>query len=247
MENNTIIISGANGNVGSYFAENLSLKNRLVLLINQKNDRIKPMLCNDNIALVEADITNYSELQAKLDLVINSRKWQPTALIHTASVRSSDFVSLVESNPEQWHKVVEVNLLGTFHLLKTVIPYFQKENYGRILLFGSNVSRIGLKKGSAYASTKAAIANICRSVALELADENILINTISPGPIQIDDSHFSQQYRQFRNDYYEREKTQIPQGRIASFDDLFELSKFLISPQNTYLTGEEIFITGGKL
>ena len=123
----------------------------------------------------------------------------------------------------------------------------KRQKNGRIVLLGSNVSRIGLPNGSAYAASKSAIANLSRTVALEEAENNILINTISPGPIQIDDSHFGEEYRKFRASYYKKMLMQIPLKRLATLEDLYNLIEFLLSDKNSYITGEEIFVTGGKL
>jgi NAD(P)-dependent dehydrogenase (short-subunit alcohol dehydrogenase family) len=128
-----------------------------------------------------------------------------------------------------------------------VLPYFKQKKYGRIVLFGSNVSRIGLPRGTAYSASKAAISNLCRSVAVEEATDKIIINTISPGPIKIDESHFSESYRKFREEYYKEKLKEIPLKRCATFEDIFGLCRFLISEENSYITGEEFFVTGGKL
>ena len=168
-------------------------------------------------------------------------------MIHTVSVRSSDFQSLVDSDPALWKEIINVNIMGTYNVLKVVIPYFKKEHYGKIILFGSNVSRIGLPRGTAYSASKAAMANIGRSLAHEEADSNIIINTISPGPIKIDESHFTESYREFRQRYYKEKIREIPLKRCASFKDLIGITRFLISQENSYITGEEFFITGGKL
>jgi NAD(P)-dependent dehydrogenase (short-subunit alcohol dehydrogenase family) len=117
----------------------------------------------------------------------------------------------------------------------------------RVVLFGSNVSRIGLPKGTAYSASKAAISNLCRSLSIELGPQNILINTISPGPIEIDNSHFSPEYRKFREQYYEEMLQQTPLKRLAKPEDIVALASFLISGENSFITGEEFFITGGKL
>jgi NAD(P)-dependent dehydrogenase (short-subunit alcohol dehydrogenase family) len=123
----------------------------------------------------------------------------------------------------------------------------KEHDYGRIVLFGSNVSRIGLPKGTAYAVSKAGIVNLVRSVALELQDYNITINALSPGPIRIDDSHFSEEYREFRKRYYARELSQIPKKRLAELEDIIHVCDFLTAENSSYISGEEFFVTGGKL
>lgn len=248
MENNAIIISGANGNVGSYFARKFADKqDNVILIIRNKADRLKDILEKPNVKLIQADLNNFTLLKSKFQQLLKETKWQPEKIIHTATVRSHEFKPLAETDPQVWQDIIQGNIIGTFNLLRVVIPVFRKHSYGKIILFGSNVSRIGLPKGSAYAASKSAIANISRTVAAEEAKNNIIINTVSPGPIKIDESHFSESYRRFRAEYYKEKVKNIPLKRSATFEDLFGLSNFLLSKENSYITGEEFFITGGKL
>ncbi len=246
----TIIITGANGNVGSYFAaQYLELGENLLLIIHEKDHRIIGLKKKypKQIQIIKTDLIDLEALKKKLNKAIKETGWQPGRLIHTATKRSHDFKPLVDTDPEIWKQIVLMNLVGTFNILKSVIPYFRKNKYGKIVLFGSNVTRIGLPKGSAYSASKAGIANISRTLAAEEAKNNIIINTVSPGPIKIDDSQFSESYRKFREEYYNKNIRDIPLKRCASFEDILGLCKFLLSKENSYITGEEFFITGGKI
>ncbi len=246
----TILITGANGNLGSFFLEKyVSSGKNVIALIHQNSDRIRSFKekHRKNLQIISVDLSDFSSLKTKLAHLFRQRKWIPTMLIHTSTARSHDFKPLAESDPKLWSKIIDVNIKGTFNILKIILPVMRSQNFGRIVLFGSNVSRLGLPKGSAYAASKSAIANICRSVAAEEAKNNILMNTISPGPIKIDDSHFSESYRKFRQEYYNEKIKLIPLKRYAKFEDIMGLSNFLLSPENNYITGEEFFITGGKL
>jgi len=250
MENEAIVITGANGNVGSYFADQyLQSGEKLILCIHEDDSRLKPLLKKypDHIQVCKADISDIDMFQSRLDKTINASGWYPKALIHTVSIRSSDFQPLIKTDPVHWKRIIDVNLIGTYNVLKVLIPFFKKAENGKIILFGSNVTRIGLSRGSAYAASKAALANLCRSVSIEEASSNIFINTISPGPIKIDESHFSESYREFRRRYYKEKIKEIPLKRHASFGDIFGICKFLLSQENSYITGEEFFVTGGRL
>lgn len=250
MENKPLIITGANGNLGSYIAEQFLVQGEELILILHENDhRVKdlPTRFPGAVHILHSDLNDYENLESSVDTLLKTKQLSPKGLIHTATLRSSDFLPLADSDRNMWYKVVDVNLKGTYNILKIIIPWFRKSNYGRIVMIASNVTRIGLPRGSAYSAAKAGIANIGRSIAVEEAGNNILINTISPGPIKIDDSHFSESYRQFRQQYYKERLKQIPLKRYARFADIHGLCKFLISADNTYITGEEFFVTGGKL
>ena len=250
MKNNAIIITGANGNVGSYFAKKYcEIDENLILVIHKSDHRIKDLVKDnsDRIQVIQVDLSDYSNLEIKLAKVITEANWKLDRLIHTATARSNVIRSLADSDPDLWKNIINANLVGTFNILKTTLKYFKENNNGKIVLFGSNVSRIGLPKGTAYAASKAGIANIGRTLAAEEAASNIIVNTVSPGPIKIDDSQFSESYRKFRQEYYEEKLRETPLKRCASFQDIFGLCEFLLSKDNSYITGEEFFITGGKI
>ena len=154
---------------------------------------------------------------------------------------------LEKTDPLHWQDVISTNIIGTYNILKILLAKFKKQNHGKIVLMGSNVSRIGLPKGSAYSASKAALANLARTIAIEEAKNGILINVVSPGPIEIDDSHFPDEYRKFRKNYYAKMLSQTPLKRLATLEDIYGAIDFLLSDKNSYITGEEIFITGGKL
>ncbi|MBT4333753.1 MAG: SDR family oxidoreductase [Candidatus Cloacimonetes bacterium] len=250
MKDNVIIITGANGNVGSYFAKKYcDLGENLILIVHKNDHRIKQLVSENinRLKILKADISDHSDLKIKLAEIITETGWKPDRLIHTATARSHAIRSLADSDAELWKNIINANLIGTFNILNTILKYFKENKNGKIVLFGSNVSRIGLPKGSAYAASKAGIANIGRTLATEEAANNIIVNTVSPGPIKIDDSQFTESYRKFREEYYKEKLREIPLKRCASFQDIFGLCKFLLSKDNSYITGEEFFITGGKI
>ncbi len=248
MSNNCLIISGANSNIGSELAKYYhNMCRPIILLYHENSHRIEHLLQYDRVYHLAVDIRDSQKLTTGLNDLISKYNLNIGGLVHTSSLRSIDFKPLAETDQHQTNMIIEVNILGTINLLQTVIPHLRANGGGRIVLFGSNVSRKGLMNGAVYAMTKAATANLSRSVALEEGKNNIQINTISPGPVLIDDSAFSQDYRDFRNTYYEQEKKTIPMQRLAEIQDIINACDFLLSEKNTYISGEEIFLTGGKV
>lgn len=257
--NEAVIISGANGNIGSTLAKSILKDNNInvVLIYHNNRYRLDPLLKNhcQHIELIHCDIKYLSSLQEKIQKSLNDRKWIPSSLVHTAAMRSIDHNSLLKSDPKIWKEVIDNNIIGTYNILKTYLTCCNdniqriknRESFFRIVLLGSCVSRSGLPYGSAYSASKAAISNISRSLSVELSENNILINTISPGPVNIDDSQFTPEYREFRKKYYDQTLRDIPLKRFAEPEDVISLILYLISNQNKYITGEEFFITGGKL
>lgn len=246
----SFIVTGANGNLAANFNRNMLEKGiNLVLIYHNNHNRLDEIVKDfpAQVKTIRADFAADHDLTQQITDIYANSSWIPRGLFHTLTARSSDFQPLADSPEKSWEYIIDVNIKGTYKLLKAVIPLFRKLKYGKIVLMGSNVSRIGLPRGSAYAASKAAIANLCRSIATEEGHNNIYINTISPGPIKIDDSHFSESYRKFREEYYRKKVKDIPLKRCASVEDIFGLAWFLLSENNSYITGEEFYITGGKL
>ncbi len=249
MMKKSILITGASGNIGSIVSKKASNIFDILYLHTfqriEKLIKLKSELSNDcEVRIFQMDITNNQQLSRKINnLLFSSDKLD--ALVHCVAKRSTDAVQLVSSNPELWEDVIRVNLIGTYYLLRVLLPFLRKANCSRIVLLGSIVAQIGLPYGSAYAAAKAGISNLVKSIAMEEGKNNILINAILPGPVEIDQSHFSPEYKQFREKYYKEMKEQIPLHRFAQPEEVADLIMFLISDRNRYITGQEIRISGG--
>ncbi len=248
MNKHVVLITGANSNIGSKLAESFLEDGFSVLLLVHKNqEKIQHLKKHVNKVFITAcDLSNWEETNAAVQQLIIESELKPYALIHTATVRSNDSLSLVESESLKWTDVLQTNVVSAYHILKAVLPYMVEQHEGRIVLFGSDVSRSGLAYGTAYSASKSAIANLSKSLALELADSGVLVNTLSPGPVLTDDRQFDLEYREFRRDYFQKQLSKIPLNRYVNISDIYHLCKFLVSEYNSYLTGDEIFLTGGK-
>ncbi len=243
----TILIIGANSNIGSYLAHQFfEEKHSLILHTHRNNQRIQSLLSQDNISHLQFDVCDYHNITKTFSNLFENKQMIPDSVIITSAERSKDFRKVAETDISLSEKIIKTNLTGTYYLLKTIIPYLRQKEHSSIAVFSSNVSRIGLAQGAIYAATKAAISNLVRSIAKEEADQGIFINAISPGPVEIDDSDFDMKYREFRKNYYQKQIEQIPLKSFVHFEDIYHTIEFLLF-KNNYITGEEIFLTGGAL
>jgi len=250
MKGKAIIITGANGAIGSFLTAEYLKRGCLVFaLIHNHKDRISPLIDKfpDKLVVKECDLTNYDVVKSVFREFIDQFGFIPRKLIHTSAVRSSDFSILTNTDPKRWYSIVQMNIFSCYNLLHIILPFYQKDRVGKIVLIGSNISRTGLKNGSAYAVAKGALANLARTIALEYGQDNILINVLSPGAVQADQSHFDQDYRRFREDYFQKELKNTPLRKLVQPIDILNSCDFLLSDKNNLISGEEIFITGGKI
>jgi len=248
----TFIIYGANSAIGSELAKNILPEvNTLVLFYNDKTDKISDLLKNNKVISFKSDIRDYDNL---LDQITYLSKSNHIGAVYLPTIRSYDHKPLYETSLYLTKEIIDVNLVGAIHFLKAMLNYSNQrtnetldELSMRIVLIGSNVTRTGLKNGSVYSATKAAMANLARSVAMEVGINNTLINVISPGPVIAENQTFKGDYSEFRKQYFETQKGLTSLNRLAEINDVCLMIKYLTSLENKHLTGEEIFLTGGVL
>ena len=153
----------------------------------------------------------------------------------TNSPRDFDEVETTE-----YLRILETNLNSNRFLIKAVLPAMQRNKYGRIIAISSSYSTITRSGRSSYSVSKAALEALIRSVSLENAQNNVLANSVVPGfietPLTIKN-----------NDQFQIEKIleRIPMGHLGKPSDVAKLVWFLMSAQNTYITGQSIRIDGG--
>jgi NAD(P)-dependent dehydrogenase (short-subunit alcohol dehydrogenase family) len=154
-----------------------------------------------------------------------------------ANFRPQPFLELT---PENWQKTLQVNLTGSFLSCRAALRSMGPQKFGRIVLFSSMIARTGTANGAHYASSKGGVLGLARALALEVAADNIRVNTISPG---ITDTP---QPRAFLSDAdMAVRRARIPLGRIGAVEDMVEACMFLLSEDNSFLVGQDIRVNGG--
>jgi 2-hydroxycyclohexanecarboxyl-CoA dehydrogenase len=160
------------------------------------------------------------------------------ALVACAAVyHAAPFLELDEAT---WDETFAVNAGGSLRAAQAVLPAMRAQGAGNIVFFSSTIARSGAVDAAAYAATKGAILGLMRSLALEVAKVGIRVNSVTPG---ITDTaqprgHMSE------DELFSRAKD-IPLGRIGHVDDMVETVMFLLSEDASFVTGQDIRVTGG--
>jgi len=247
----TAIITGANGQTAVHIAKELLKQGCTLLLIaHERIDRIEPLSKQypQNCTIVKCDLSSFEQTSLVINEYVSERGFIPEALIHTAAIRSSDAKALFESEPVVWDHTIMQNIAFSYNILRCVLPVMKQANQGKVVLMGSNVTRTGLPYGSAYAASKAALSNLVRTVAWEMAPYHVQINLVSPAPVETNlEEDYQGEYLKFRQEYFEAYKKSHPAGTLVSLDDVSQTVFSLLNFDVTALSGEEIFLTGGVL
>lgn len=151
------------------------------------------------------------------------------------------FRQLVNTSLDEFRRVLDVNLVGTFLGIKTAAPAIERAGGGSIVNISSVGGLQGLPAVSAYVSSKFGVRGLTKSAAIELGPSGIRVNSVHPGsvdtPMIRDDSTSVEDFAP----YYER----LPIKRLGTVDDVTNVVLFLASDESTYVTGAELVVDGG--
>ena len=188
--------------------------------------------------IVQGDVGSYEECERMVNETVEALG-TIDVLVNNAGITKDGL--LMRMNQEDFTKVIDVNLVGTFNVTRNVIPLMVKQRSGRIINIASVVGIAGNAGQTNYAASKAGIIGFTKSLAKEVSSRNILINAIAPGFIATDMT------KTLSDDLKENINAQIPLKRMGTANDIARVVKFLASEDSAYITGQVINVDGGML
>jgi 3-oxoacyl-[acyl-carrier protein] reductase len=185
---------------------------------------------------VHADVSDLDQVNAMVDKV--SDEWGGVnILVNNAGIINDGL--LMRMSDEAWHRVMGVNLNGTFYCTRAILRHMVRERWGRIINIGSVVGIRGNIGQTNYSSSKAAIIGFTKSLAKEVATRNITVNAVTPGYISTETvAGLSQRQK-------DTIMTWIPQGKFGNTEDIASMVGYLASERASYVTGQIISVDGG--
>ena len=201
-------------------------------------DQIKNIGCN-SIA-IEADMSRESDC-IKLIEGAHERFGRIDVLVNNAGIQQE--VPFEDTTTEEWYKIIGVDLTGPFVCSREVVKHMEKQNpKGGCIINISSVHQIIPKPHYIpYATSKAGVEMMTKTMALELAKDNIRVNLVAPGAIQTD---MNIELKENTADLQKVLK-QIPIGRIGNPEEVANVVEFLVSDKASYVTGASFFVDGG--
>jgi len=226
-----ILITGASKGIGKYLFDRFCKNGELVYGTYYNT---KP--ASSNIGNYEkVNVCNINEVENW----INSLKENLHSIV-LINCAGSNYNSLAhKSDPESWYNVIKTNLLGTYNVIRVVLPKMREDNYGRIINFSSVVAQIGTPGASAYAASKSGLWGLSKCIAAENASKGITINNLNLGYFGL--GMINEVPIEFQNTL----KTKIPTGDFGDTKNIYNAVLFLI--QSEYVNGTSIDINGGLI
>ena len=194
-------------------------------------------LNNPDLTSNIVDVSNYKEVENSVKEIIKNSNID--ILINNAGI-TGPTASLLEYDLEMWKKVVEINLMGTFHCCKAIVPNMIKNNYGRIVNVASVAGKDGNANASAYSAGKAGVIGLTKSLGKELADKNIAVNAVTPAGAK------TRILDQMTKEHVKRMLSKVPRGRFLEVEEFTSLICWLSSEENTFSTAAVFDISGGR-
>ena len=236
------LITGASSGLGKRFAKTLSSYGAKTILAARRIERMESLqkeLLNESI-VVSLDVTSNNSVN-KLREEIESSTGQLDILVNNAGI--SDPVKFKDISEESWLSILETNLNGAFRVAKMATDIMLKNNDGGSIINIASIlaERVGLNLSS-YASAKAALVQLTKSMALELARSNIRVNALAPGYIL---TEINQDF--FNTDEGKSYIGKIPMKRLGLENELDGALLLLASNASSFMTGSVITVDGGHV
>lgn len=244
MTTQTVIVTGAHGGIGHACAAGLLRDGNNVTAID-----VQPILETvtgagnpDQCLPLTVDVSSFEQCQDAVRQTVE-KFGSLDAVCHFAAIHSTKAWDELDSS--EFNRVLEVNVVGSFHIAKAAAEYMKENGGGAIVLTSSgSVQASGVGGGSgrggpAYVTSKAAIYGLNRSLARSLGPFNIRVNTVSPGATD------TPMIAEYTNASREGAANRSMLGRIGEPEDVADVARFLISDAARYVTGDVISASGG--
>lgn len=139
-----------------------------------------------------------------------------------------------------WRRVIDINLHGTFHVNRAVVPGMKARNYGRIVNIASIAGKEGNPNASAYSASKAAVIGLTKSLGKELAGYDIAVNCITPAAAR------TPIFDQMKQEHIDYMLSKIPRARFLEVDEAASMVAWLVSKENSFTTAAVFDLSGGR-
>jgi len=240
LKNRTALITGGAQGFGFDIAKKFlnSGANVIIWDIDEKElQNAVKKINNSKLSYNVVDVSNFEKINQTV-LEIN-KKTNIDILINNAGI-TGPTAELWNYSINDWNKVIEINLNGTFNCCKAVVPYMIKNNYGRIVNIASVAGKDGNASASAYSSSKAAVLALTKSLGKELAEKNIAVNAVTPAGAK------TRILDQMTDKHVKFMLSKVPRGRFLELQELSSLVCWLSSEENSFSTAAIFDISGGR-
>jgi 2-hydroxycyclohexanecarboxyl-CoA dehydrogenase len=238
LDDKIAIVTGGGQGIGQAIAQKLAAEGAIVVVTDvDEANAAKTADALPGAVAIRTDVTDRQGVQAMvervagqfggIDVLVNNAGWDKAS-------------SFVDSDPGDWDRVIAVNLYGVLHTCKAVLPIMAGQGRGAVVNLGSDAGRVGSSGEAVYSAAKGGIIAFTKSLAREMARDQVRVNCVCPGPTD------TALFASFAGPKLREALTKaIPFRRLGQPADVANVVAFLASDEASFLTGQTVSVSGG--
>ena len=238
----TAVVTGGAQGIGYAVALRLLAGGAKVALWDHDADALnaaaESLTGKGEVGTFQVDITKLDKVEA---VVAETEKalGAISVLVNSAGIAGAN--APVASYPaDEWQRVLDVNLTGTFNVNRAVVAGMVERDYGRIVNVASIAGKEGNPNASAYSASKAGVIALTKSLGKETAGRNVAVNAITPAAAK------TKIFDQMKQEHIDYMLSKIPRGRFVDVDEIAAMVAWLVSVENSFTTGAVFDLSGGR-
>jgi len=234
------VVTGAARGIGKETATRISKNGAKVALwdYDEKNIQLLSEKIGNNSIPLKVDVSDENSIKNAAEIV-RDKLGIPSLLVNCAGV-AGDNATVADTDPNEWRRVININLTGTFLCCRELVSGMVNNNYGRIVNIASVAGKEGNPNAAHYSASKAGVITFTRSLAKEISSSGVLANSITPAVIDTEMlSQVSEEHKKYM-------VSKIPMGRMGKTSEVAALICWLLSKECSYSTAATFDLSGGR-
>ncbi len=238
LEGRKALVTGGGSGIGAAIAARLAAEGAEVWVSDIDLPSAERIAGEVNGHPLELDVTSLDAARAALEATGTL-----DVLVNNAGI--DEFGFFTYTSPEQWQRVIAINLVGVLNCTFAALPGMQEAGYGRIVSVSSEAGRVGSKGSSVYSAAKGGVIAFMKTIARENGRYGITANAVAPGPIETPLLMGAKEFGEIGERVIENMKGLTQLGRLGQPEEVAAAVAFLASDDATYVTGETLGVSGG--
>jgi NAD(P)-dependent dehydrogenase (short-subunit alcohol dehydrogenase family) len=243
LEDKVCVITGAGGGMGREAALLFSEEGARVCVADVDGEAAEKTASDARDAFaIQVDVADPDSV-ARMHAETAKRFGGIDVLYNNAGISPADDASILETEPDAWQRVQDVNTKGVYLCCKYGIPHLLERGGGSVINVASFVALVGAATSQiSYTASKGAVLSLSRELAVQFARQGVRVNALCPGPVET-----PLLMRIFGDDpaAYERRRAHLPMGRLARPREIVNAALFLASDESSYVNGATFLVDGG--
>lgn len=240
FEEQVAVVTGGAQGIGGAVADRLAAFGARVVIwdMDETLAREKAKALGSGAISKVVDVSDWGSVEASRDATL-AETGRVDVLINSAGIAGSN-APLAEYSVEEFQQIVNVNLMGTFHVNRAFVGGMRAQNYGRIVNIASVAGKEGNPNASAYSASKAGVIGLTKSLGKELADVDVAVNCVTPAAAR------TRIFDQMRQEHIDYMLSKIPRGRFLELTEAAAMIVWLAGRENSFTTASTFDLSGGR-